>query len=84
MLNKKNHASSNGTSADHWGPSEDFYLLDAIDKYGLAEWTKISQDVFFWDHGEPKTLTPDQVWKVLFKKIEGCEPDMERETECIE
>jgi len=83
MVHKKNHT-SNGVSAEHWGPSDDFYLLDAIDKYGLDEWGKIIQDVVFWDHEEPRTLTPDQVWKTLFRRIEGYDPDMNQESECIE
>lgn len=82
MLAKKNHG-ANGDGAYHWHFTDDFYLLEAIDKYGFEEWEKIIQDVHFWDHSNPKTLEPEQAWQVLYRKIEGCEPDLNQEVESI-
>ena len=83
MLAKKHHG-VNGNGAYHWNSTDDFYLLEGVDKYGLEEWEKIVQDINLWDHSDPKTLDPDQAWQVLYRKIEGCEPDLSQEAECIE
>ncbi len=83
MFSKKHHHATNGNGEYHWTFTDDFYLLEGINKYGMEEWDKIIQDVNLWDHYDPKTLQPEQAWKVLYRKIESSEPNLSQETDSI-
>jgi len=67
-----------------WHNSDDFYLLEGINKYGLEEWEKIASDIELWDLSKTKVLNQEQVWKTLFKKIEDQEPPENQEHECYQ
>lgn len=67
-----------------WTYSEDYFLLEGINKYGLQEWTKIITDLKLWNSILSQGTQPEQIWKVLFMKIEECEPSPNQESEGYE
>lgn len=80
----KKHPLSHGVNTDSWTNADDFCLCDGINRYGMDAWPKITQDIRLWDHSEPKIWTPDQVWKLIFRKIEGREVQPDEETQALE
>jgi len=67
-----------------WTNSDDYFLLEGINKYGLGEWEKIITDIKLWNQIVPTISQPEQVWKTLFMKIEEYEPSPDQEKHCYE
>ena len=80
----KKQSTSNGLTPEQWTNIDDFYLCEGIYKYGIDEWGRIIKDDELWNRSKPSLLAADQVWKLLFTKIEGHPPDMSQEKESIE
>lgn len=67
-----------------WDNTDDYFLFEGIAKYGMEEWDRIIRDSDLWDHSEIKVYDDKDVWKLIFKRIEERDPQVEKEKECIE
>lgn len=54
-----------------WNNVDDYYLFEGICEYGMEEWDRILNEPKLWYRTGENYDPKEEVWRMLFRKIEG-------------